>query len=212
MRALVIDSEVSASIARLRVFAEANPLSLYQLKKIMEGVSVHPGDDERFVCLVPVGFRCVFTIEEHRNGKVFRHLSVSVDGDQWPNPQAVEEIMKSFGFSSCSVHDCVTYLEEHSRAINVLEQVQASVGMTPMQEGIMLFEVTIDQPRAGCDSRTVRVNGRPIGFTPLGSEAIHLQRCPNCRRENHCLSVTFGTCAWCGWDVRELASARKSGG
>lgn len=125
MRALVIDNETTEAVASLVAFAEANPLSLYQIKKIMEGVSVPPGDDDRFVRIVPNGFRCVLTIEEHRNNKVFRHLSVSVDGDQWPNPQAVEVLMKVFGFTSV-LHDCVSYLEEHSRAINILEQIQAS--------------------------------------------------------------------------------------
>ena len=32
---------------------------------------------------------------------------------------------------------------------------------------------------------------------------IYLVRCPECKRENYAMAVSSGTCAWCGWDVKD---------
>jgi len=64
-------------------------------------------------------------------------------------------------------------------------------------------EITYDNPIKGHDSRTVRLNGKPIGFAPLDSNNIRLQRCPKCERENYAPNVMSGICAWCGFDAND---------
>jgi hypothetical protein len=52
-------------------------------------------------CVVPVGYRCVFSIDEGEDGHWYRHLSVSVLGDgAAPNEYAVGMIMKELGFET----------------------------------------------------------------------------------------------------------------
>lgn len=125
MRALVITPAVKRHVSRVREFAESNPISLYQIKKIIEGVSPPPGDDDRFVCAIPRGFRCVYTVETHMNDTTVRHLSVSVDApDKYPMPVAINEIMKLFGFTGV-VGDAgiKVYTEEGVEAVNVIERL-----------------------------------------------------------------------------------------
>lgn len=56
------------------------------------------GDDERFVCHVPDGFHCVFSLERQPCG-LCRHLSISINKPRMlPHPAAVSELMTAFGF------------------------------------------------------------------------------------------------------------------
>lgn len=123
MQALVIDNNAGKSIRRLVRYAESHPLSLYQLKKIIEGVSPPPGDDARFCIQLERGFRCVFTIEEHRNNTICRHLSVSVDKrGHYPSVRAVGVLMELFGFA----HDrpMRQYCEEEVEAVNIIQEIE----------------------------------------------------------------------------------------
>jgi len=43
----------------------------------------------------------------------------------------------------------------------------------------------------------------------LWDEALLLIRCPKCGRENWALHVATGTCAWCGYDARELLTKEE---
>ena len=40
-----------------------------------------------------------------------------------------------------------------------------------------------------------------VGFKPLDSEKICLQRCPLCKVENYASCVTSGVCYKCGFDI-----------
>jgi hypothetical protein len=94
MRMLVMDDFAKASVNRVTSFATL-PENWYR-----PGVSSFvPGDDPRFVAHMKQGFRCVFTITKAPDGFIFRHLSISVDGDKYPNIAAVCAIAEMFGFA-----------------------------------------------------------------------------------------------------------------
>jgi hypothetical protein len=56
-----------------------------------------PGDDPNFVVHLNT-YRCVFTITQHSDGFVMRHLTVSVPGELYPSIVAVFMIAELFGF------------------------------------------------------------------------------------------------------------------
>jgi hypothetical protein len=65
MRPLVIGPEQRARCAEIRRYAEANIYTMDEMKGVMIlGAEVAPGTDERFRCVIPMGFRCVFTLEQ----------------------------------------------------------------------------------------------------------------------------------------------------
>lgn len=59
-----------------------------------------PGLDPRYVAHFHLGFRCVFSFTEMRDGRLYRHLSISEKGSRtgFPHPAAAEELGKLFGF------------------------------------------------------------------------------------------------------------------
>lgn len=121
MRPLILNEQSLAKIQALIQYAEANRFPFRKIVRIVEGVDPPPGDDPQFVCVVPWGFRCAFTIEEHRNEKWFRHLSVSIDTPgKYPNDAAVESLMGEFGMKP-SLRDSRVYVEEHVQAISILQ-------------------------------------------------------------------------------------------
>lgn len=119
MRPMLIGPHVRERIAEVIAYAEAHRFSLHDLHRIM----VHPeqaaGTNPAFVVEVPMGFKVVFTIEEQPMG-LSRHLSVSVDGENWPNEIAVQELGREFGFKT-PYEKWLKYLEKESRAVSVLE-------------------------------------------------------------------------------------------
>lgn len=95
MRALVIGPEERAATVKVVAYA-MEPEHWYRLP-LPEGGPV-AGDNPNFVVTIPMGYRCVFTWTEHEN-RLWRHLTVSVDSDKYPSPEAVVEIARLFGFT-----------------------------------------------------------------------------------------------------------------
>lgn len=90
LRPLIIDAEAKAKAARVIAHAAAHPFH--------PGVGPTPGDDPRFVAHLNT-YRCVFTFT-HAEGKVFRHLSVSIpSAGLFPHPAAILTIATLFGFT-----------------------------------------------------------------------------------------------------------------
>jgi hypothetical protein len=89
MRPLIIDDAAKAKVARVLEHAEANP---YHFRGPV------PGDDPRFVAELNT-YRAVFTLSHDPEGKVWRHLSISVPSKNYPNPVAVLTIAELFGFT-----------------------------------------------------------------------------------------------------------------
>jgi hypothetical protein len=121
MRALILNDELRREIRRVVEHARANPVPLSTMKEIAAGRAPAVGYDQRFACEIPVGYRAVFSIEEHPGGWM-RHLSISVAEGKLPHPAAIAEIMKEFGFAG-GIGDCERWVEntEDARAVNLVE-------------------------------------------------------------------------------------------
>ena len=101
MRALLIGPVERDGIATVRAWAQAHPVSRRELAQMVELDRPPVGDDPRHACLIPEGYRCVYSVEDHPVG-LCRHLSVSVlDPDParpLPSPEAITMLMTEFGF------------------------------------------------------------------------------------------------------------------
>lgn len=88
LRALIIDAAAKATAARVVEYAKAHHFH--------PGVDPVPGDNPHFVAQFNA-YRAVFTIT-HSDGKIWRHLSISVPGKYYPHLAAVLTIATLFGF------------------------------------------------------------------------------------------------------------------
>lgn len=93
MRMLVIDDEVRARAAEIVKHAETNPYK--------PPYDRAPGDDPRNSMEINT-FRAVFS-RTVLDGVEFRHLSVSVPGGLYPNPEATFMIAELFGFTGYEI-------------------------------------------------------------------------------------------------------------
>lgn len=97
MRALVIDDAAKETARRVVEFA-IKPENWYRVdggSGLNEGIVI-PGSDLRYGCKLNT-FRCVFSITKSAQG-TWRHLSISVPSEHYPNPFAVYTIAELFGF------------------------------------------------------------------------------------------------------------------
>jgi hypothetical protein len=95
MRPLVIDEGARAAVGK--VVAHALERENYYEPGQSPGQA--PGDDARHVVLLNT-YRCVFSITKDPEGKLYRHLSISVPArGKYPNPFAVFAIAELFGFT-----------------------------------------------------------------------------------------------------------------
>jgi hypothetical protein len=125
MRPLVINEAVKADVNRVKEYAHANPVRIASVVRTAGGSRPPVGDNKEHACVLPMGYRCVFSIEEQPMG-FCRHLSVSVpEKGKAPNENAVLELMKLFGFKATAYGPGVmVWLEDISndfKAVNVLE-------------------------------------------------------------------------------------------
>jgi hypothetical protein len=97
MRVLVIDEEAKAKVKAVRDFAEKSG-NYYIVGKGGFSMQRPPGDDPRHVCKLADGFRCVFSMTV-ADGTLWRHFSVSVPGEKYPNPIAAFTLAGMFGFT-----------------------------------------------------------------------------------------------------------------
>ena len=105
VRVLSIDDKVKAIIAKLVQYATDNKLELSTIEKIADGSLPAIGDDVNYVCYIPDGYRVVFTIEQQKDEKWYRHISISVNSKtKLPSIPAAEMIMREFGFNG-SIND-----------------------------------------------------------------------------------------------------------
>lgn len=90
LRPLIIDDGARAMAKRVLTHAEAHHY------RPGPG-SIVPGDDSRFVANIGT-YRAVFSFT-HADGLVYRHLSVSVPSDKFPNPIAAFVVADLFGLT-----------------------------------------------------------------------------------------------------------------
>ena len=98
MRALIIDDQVKADIKRVTDFA-TKPENYYVIGPDGFSIQKPPGDDPRHVTAIPRGYRAVFSITKEHDRGMWRHLSISVPTEKYPNPYAAYAIAELFGFT-----------------------------------------------------------------------------------------------------------------
>jgi hypothetical protein len=129
LRPLIIGPAQKADIARLRAHAEAHPVSAIDLVRDMNKPGKAIGDDPAFVCVVSIGYRCVFSLEHQPVAGLCRHLSMSVLGDgAAPNEEAVKVLAGEFGFTGDVLDGkgCLLWIEDigpRKVAINLVQKV-----------------------------------------------------------------------------------------
>lgn len=97
MRPLIIDDSIRERISQCIAYSKEHVYSVADLMIRDAGAVAAPGSNLNHVVEIPVGYRCVFSVEQQR--KLVRHLSVAVDRPgKLPSVPAVEMIMKEFGF------------------------------------------------------------------------------------------------------------------
>jgi len=97
---LVINNE---ELTALRKYAEENPISVAEMRAIMAGEVPAVGEREGYDRNFDIGYRVVFTIEEHPQSdgstKWLRHMSMSVAApSRSPSPLALGLIGEQLGF------------------------------------------------------------------------------------------------------------------
>lgn len=124
MKPLIINQEIVQQLKDLADYADKNRYTMNDLVDIQAGRQAPPGDRKEFVCNIPMGYRVVFTIEDHKT--LYRHLSMSVyKPGTLPHPAAIEEVMGHLGFTR-KLLECHKRIEEFEggyKAINVLETI-----------------------------------------------------------------------------------------
>lgn len=138
-RALILDDTARAAITRVVKFAHENPITRERLARGVENPSLAIGDDVRYRVIVPMQYRCVFSIEDQPMG-LSRHLSVSIPRERHaPSPESIAMLMVAFGFSASFAmfigtverdvtakppDHCLMYLERVDfTAVNVVEKI-----------------------------------------------------------------------------------------
>lgn len=127
MRALIIGPEEQAAIAKVVAYAMEH--------FFYPDSSIVPGDNPAYVAHVPDGFRCVFTFTKHKEGDIFRHLTVSVPGNMFPSPEACIVLAKEFGFTASDEgFDLVARIEKDRWMAMPNEAERCIVMVQPVKE------------------------------------------------------------------------------
>jgi hypothetical protein len=93
-RALVVDDEAKEKVKVTLLYAKHHVYEPSLLSSVSE---ISPGDDPGHVVMLNT-FRCVFSYTRF-SSKLYRHLSISVPSELYPNPIAVTAIAELFGFT-----------------------------------------------------------------------------------------------------------------
>jgi len=103
LRPFLIDDKFKADCERLRVFAE-NPKNWY----VLDETKMVPGDNPQYVLHFD-SYRAVFTITHAPKLKPepFRHLTVSIPGENYPHPLVVLTLAHYLGFTGATLDNDV---------------------------------------------------------------------------------------------------------
>jgi len=125
---LIIDTAVRERIAAVKQHASWNIFTRDELKKMIE-TGYAPGSEGEFVVMIHVGFKVVYSQEEHPIG-LCHHLSVSLNAaHRAPSIPAVEMIMEEFGFAR-PLKDCVVWLDQ-GVIVNVVAPINSESHFPP---------------------------------------------------------------------------------
>jgi len=121
MQVWVIDDNIKADIKRVMDYAEKHERSIDQF--------FVPGDLKEFTCLIPIGYKVVFSIDVDSKGDKFRHLSISLgDGKKLPSIPVALSIAKEFGFLAENITDFYDINIENDFAVNMIELIKENNG------------------------------------------------------------------------------------
>lgn len=123
MSILILDDKSRAEIKRVLDYAEEHVYTMDDLLDIYNKAAEPPGYFPGFNCVIN-DYRIVFTYEMQNPGKM-RHISISMANGKLPTIEAVEIIIKEFGYEN-PLHDCMISLEpisDNQKAVNVIEIV-----------------------------------------------------------------------------------------
>lgn len=95
---LMVSSNEMARITEVLQYADIHRFNIQDLKRIIAGEAEPAGDNPAFEVMLPMGYRVVYTIEEHPGGWA-KHISVStVPRSSTLTGGALNRIMQLFGF------------------------------------------------------------------------------------------------------------------
>lgn len=99
-RVLMIDEEIKERINQIVAYASQKE-HWYNGEDRNEGwLDKLPGHNPEHICKIYDGYRCVFSYTHvPSKEKLYRHLSIGVDGGGFPSFDAVYEIARLFGFT-----------------------------------------------------------------------------------------------------------------
>ena len=108
----ILDISPAAKRRAAKVVAHAKKRVNWYNPSVAGWMNRIPGHDRRHQCKLNT-FRCVFsyTVDTAQN-KVMRHLTVSVPSEKFPNPVAIKEIAKMFGFTGAGEAVAATFPED----------------------------------------------------------------------------------------------------
>ncbi len=100
MRALVVTNLDRADIEQIVDHASRRE-NWYDARDKSPGwLDKLPGDNPQLCYKIFDGYRCVFSYTlDTELRKVYRHLSISVDGKDYPSPEAIQLLAPLFGFT-----------------------------------------------------------------------------------------------------------------
>lgn len=131
MRPLIVTPAVHENAKRVMSYSEAHRYNLHDIFSMMGKRRPPPGDDPGHVCIIPIGFRCVFSIEEQPFGWV-RHVSVSIlEEGRMPSPDAMWVIAEIFGFGKESWNTSALHQEECNHKRIAVHMMQPLDGVWP---------------------------------------------------------------------------------
>jgi hypothetical protein len=128
MIALVLNPAIRAEIDRVVAYAHEHRYTLPEMMLRKLGHRSPPGDNPEHVVVVPLGFRCVYTVDQNEKRDWFRHLSVSLPDappESAPAVAAVQLLIGAFGFVG-PLEKCGIWLEDTPtghKAVNVVEKL-----------------------------------------------------------------------------------------
>lgn len=122
MRVLLIDKNAKHEAKKVIAYAEKNIVTLAKVKLMMARDLPPVGDNPNHIFHIHNGYRVVFSIEEQPFG-LCNHISVSIESKhKYPNPHAIEEILKLLNMDCKLKNSLKIWQEEEWKAINIIQK------------------------------------------------------------------------------------------
>lgn len=128
MSILLLNVATQQKIDNLIIFATTNPLTLDSMEDRVQGNLPAIGSDPKHCIDIYKGYRCCYSHEPDREGRLVHHLSVSmIDQEGYPSKESIEALLEAFGFAGkLGTGKLMTYPESSATgsslmAVNIVE-------------------------------------------------------------------------------------------